>query len=174
MIGLIFRLLALLVALVLVLGGGLCLMVAGPKSSDVFWLTLIFFVPGGLLFWLALGGIKSRKDQPIDAHSDTGTNGYIGKYFVITVSTEDQNNGPLQIHGYAEDFTPNGLQIGLRGKCSGKTWTVPISAIRPADPGTYTLESSGEVVTNPDYFAHISAKPSAHHKLASDDVSGNP
>jgi hypothetical protein len=182
MIRTLFRVLAVLAGLAMVLGGGVCTLVGVPTGLMAFFsqgaagLSILFATAIG--FGILLVGIYALKFgmgvKPSEtASTDGGPNSYLGKYFLITVVTANQDNGPLQIHGLAEAHTAAGLQIGLLGKCRGKTWIVPISAIRPAEPGTYTLESSGEVVTNPDYFAHIGGKHFVHQNLRPDDVFGN-
>jgi hypothetical protein len=57
----ILGILALLGALVFLVGGGICLGAVSPSGSDVWGVTLIFFVPGGLLALLALGLLRWRK-----------------------------------------------------------------------------------------------------------------
>jgi hypothetical protein len=70
MIRIFFGAVILLLALAFLLGGGICMKSATPNSSDGFWIFLIFFVPGGLLFWLAMGlwGSKPGQSSSSDDH----------------------------------------------------------------------------------------------------------
>ena len=81
------------------------------------------------------------------------------KYILVGVTYLDAQ-GKLdyrqQLHGIIEEVSlERGIVISLRGAYEGDTWAMPpmLSAIRPAEPGTYQLQMSGEEVEDPDLLA---------------------
>lgn len=171
MIGGLFRVVAFLVGLVLVLGGGACALVGVPTflmslfSGAAGSAISIFFataVGAGLLYVGAhlLKFAKGAVDEPVSTPV-VNPEVYLGKQFLISVTYVDQHLqqvDSLQMYGDAEACTSAGVRIALRGKCAGQYWTVPMACIRPAESGSFTIQSTGEVVTDPDYFAHMTVK----------------
>jgi hypothetical protein len=49
----------------------------------------------------------------------------------------------------------DGIRLRLRGRREGETHVLPphTSAFEPADPGSYTLRSTGETIEDPDYLS---------------------
>ena len=85
--------------------------------------------------------------------------GYIGKYILVGVTVQDHEGNVIrheQVHGTVRAATSRGITIALRGVRDGDTWNMPpdLRSIMPADPGTYTLRSTKEVVVDPDLLAN--------------------
>jgi hypothetical protein len=83
----------------------------------------------------------------------------IGKYILVGLTYQDKQGNFLyqkQLHGVIIAAAPNGITIALRGVNNGETWIMPpdLSNIEPANPGTYTLKSTNEVVENPDFYSN--------------------
>lgn len=82
-----------------------------------------------------------------------------GKTVLIGLTTCDHAGNVLarhQMHGIVTTASQNeGILFALRGADEGQTYRLPpdTSAFSPAQPGTYTLKSSGDVVIDPDYTA---------------------
>jgi hypothetical protein len=103
------------------------------------------------------GGAKDE----LDSTQTVSTDAYLYKRFLISVTYVDEHLkevDSLQMHGFAEESTSTGVRIALKGKCEGQYWTVPIASIRPAESGSFTIQSTSEVVIDPDYFAHMTVK----------------
>ncbi len=82
---------------------------------------------------------------------------YVGKTILIGVSYYDHKGNlreQKQWYGVIETFS-NSEGIRVRLQDSNHPCCLPPDprAIRKAEPGTYTLRSTGEVVEDPDYLA---------------------
>ncbi|HVO64940.1 MAG TPA: hypothetical protein VMT12_00525 [Syntrophales bacterium] len=83
---------------------------------------------------------------------------YIGKYILVGITYVDHKGNETQrqqMHGVIESADKNGIKIALKGVYEGQSWTMPPdqSAIKAAQPGTYTLKMSGEKIENPDLLS---------------------
>jgi|SRR5450830_1384430 len=83
---------------------------------------------------------------------------YIGKYILIGVTYFNKEGAQLeqiQMHGIIESANTEGLTISLKGKKNGESWIMPpvLNAIQPANPGSYSLHSTSEVIENPDLLS---------------------
>ena len=83
---------------------------------------------------------------------------YVGKYILVGVRYLDSSGKPLQtqqMHGVIESATRDGISISLRGARFGQSWNMPpvLASIRPAAPGRYVLDESGEIIESPDLLA---------------------
>jgi hypothetical protein len=83
---------------------------------------------------------------------------YVGKYILVGVRYLDHSGRQLenqQMHGVIEAATRDGIRISLRGARFGQSWNMPpvLASIRPAAPGRYVLDESGEVIESPDLLA---------------------
>lgn len=83
---------------------------------------------------------------------------YIGKYILIGVTyfnKEGELLEQIQMHGVIESANTQGLTISLKGKKNGESWVMPpvLDAIQPANPGSYSLHSTGEVIEDPDLLS---------------------
>ena len=81
---------------------------------------------------------------------------YVGKYILVGITYLDHEGNELraeQRHGVIASATQEGIEISLRGAHEGQTFNLPpdLGAMFPADPGSYTLHSTNEVVENPDF-----------------------
>jgi hypothetical protein len=67
----------------------------------------------------------------------------------IAASGETQE----QFYGTVERADAEGIEIHLAGSRSGETFFLPPDprAFFPAEPGSYRLRETGEVIENPDY-----------------------
>lgn len=169
MVRMILRWIAVLVGAILVLGGGICTLVGVPSSFmglargleegvPVLFATAVGF--GLLLLGLCLLRFGGGKSSSVVSQLPgmPATEAMLGKYFLISVNYVDSHKKPLeslQLHGYAEEITEDGIRVALRGQYQGPFWTVPFAAIRPAQPGAFTIEASDELVKDPDFFAHM-------------------
>jgi uncharacterized protein (AIM24 family) len=81
----------------------------------------------------------------------------IGKYVLIGITYQDHKGNVQrrdQFHGDILRINDaEGIVIRFRG--SGYEWRMPpaLEALQKADPGRYTLKSTGEVVVDPDLVA---------------------
>ena len=94
---------------------------------------------------------------------------YLGKYILLGLTYLDHEGREvrrLQLHGIVEYATPDGIVVSLRGRHDGESWNMPpdLGAISRADPGIYTLHSTGERLENPDLLASwtIRSPPPKH------------
>ncbi len=171
----ILRVIAILIGLLLVLGGGVCTLVGVPVGLMSLFsggIQILLFTAVGfglLLVGLRLlkfgGGKKSKESVEPPKLNQLNPEAYIGKYFLIVVNSTGSDKQPLdalQMHGNAEELTEGGVRVALIGRCKGQSWTVPLASIRPAQPGSFTIHATGEVVKDPDFFAHMKATHEAH------------
>lgn len=108
---------------------------------------------------------------------------YINKYVLIGITYLDPDGKLLrqeQMHGTIESASTNGILISFQGTRVGSSWNMPpmLSAIRKADPGSYRLKSTGEIIENPDYLitwinqsgnrANNAMRNDSAHPIASD------
>jgi hypothetical protein len=83
----------------------------------------------------------------------------LGKTILIGVTYFDHDSKFIeqkQMHGrIIRVDEKEGLAIELEGHNEGKTFRLPpdITSLRPAEPGKYFENSTGEVVINPDFIA---------------------
>ncbi len=66
----------------------------------------------------------------------------------------------LEMWGMVESADPeNGIEIELHGELAGESFVCPpdLEAFWPAEPGVYTLDSTGEKVADPDYMTSWTA-----------------
>ena len=84
---------------------------------------------------------------------------YVGKYILVDVTRLDAFgtlNYRQQLHGVIEAASfERGITISLRGEYQGEAWNMPplLSSIRPAQPGVYQLQMTGEEIEDPDLLA---------------------
>ncbi len=94
--------------------------------------------------------------------------GYLGKYILVDITYRDAQGKELrreQLHGDIKSATADGILIALRGKKEGETWNMPpsLEAMVPAKSGSYTLETTGEVIEDPDFIVTWSlTEPQKH------------
>lgn len=175
----ILRVTAILVGVVLVLSGGVCTLVGVPTglmslfsggggaALSILFATAVGFVV--LLIGLRLlkfgSGKKSTESVEHLKLNPFNPEAFLGKYFLIIVNStgaDNQSIDALQMHGYAEEIIAEGVRVALRGRCQGQFWTVPLTSIRPAQPGSFTIHATGEVVKDPDFFAYMKTTQVAH------------
>ena len=83
----------------------------------------------------------------------------LGKNVLIGLSYYDHNEELLeqiQLHGHIIGIDDTVVTVKLSGSGEEITFPPDLSAFREASPGDYTLRSTGEVVTNPDFLAQWS------------------
>ncbi len=83
---------------------------------------------------------------------------YVGKYILVGLTFLDpygRESRRQQLHGVIRSASPEGVLIELRGAHAGQDWNMPpaLDAIRPAEPGRYTLHETEEVIDDPDLLA---------------------
>jgi len=83
---------------------------------------------------------------------------YVGKYIIVGITYHDHAGKEIrqqQMHGAIERASPQGMLISLRGTQQSQTWNMPpdFRAIVRANPGTYTLRGTKEVIKDPDLLA---------------------
>jgi len=94
---------------------------------------------------------------------------YVGKYILVGLTFLDpygRESQRQQLHGVILSASPEGVLIELYGAHAGQTWNMPpaLEAIRPAEPGRYTLHATEEVIDDPDLLASWTIrKPTTHH-----------
>ncbi|HZF36450.1 MAG TPA: hypothetical protein VE914_21840 [Candidatus Angelobacter sp.] len=94
---------------------------------------------------------------------------YVGKYILVGLTFLDpygQECRQQQLHGVIQSASRDGILIDLRGAHAGQTWNMPpaLDAIRPAEPGCYTLHETDEIVDDPDLLASWTIrKPATQH-----------
>jgi hypothetical protein len=85
--------------------------------------------------------------------------GYVGKYILVGITYVNRAGDVLrqqQLHGTIASATEYGITIELKGTRAGDQWNMPpdLGAIFPADPGSYRLRETGEVIENPDLLSN--------------------
>ncbi len=68
----------------------------------------------------------------------------------------------LEMWGMVESADPEtGIEIELHGELAGESFVCPpdLEAFWPAEPGVYTLDSTGEQIADPDYMTSWTAVP---------------
>ena len=68
----------------------------------------------------------------------------------------------LEMWGMVESADPEiGIEIELHGELAGESFICPpdLEAFWPAEPGIYTLDSTGERVADPDFMTSWTAVP---------------
>ena len=92
-----------------------------------------------------------------------------GKVLLIGISFIDNNEELIeQIQVYGEIAHINGDGITITRGDNGAEFTVPpdFENIHKANPGEYTLRSTGEVVVDPDYLSSWSLHCADREKIA--------
>jgi hypothetical protein len=112
--------------------------------------------------------MKDKSGQPTNFDQQIADE-YLGKYIVVGLTFldhEGREKRRLQMHGVVEYVTPDGIVVSLRGRHDGESWNMPpdLQAISKANPGIYTLHSTGERVENPDLLANWTVlDPTSNH-----------
>jgi hypothetical protein len=93
---------------------------------------------------------------------------YVGKYILVGLTFLDpygRESQRQQLHGVIRSASPEGVLIELRGAHSGQNWNMPpaLDAIRPAEPGRYTLYDTEEVIDDPDLLASWTIQKPMQH-----------
>lgn len=101
---------------------------------------------------------KWQGESPEPGFDEQAAAGLLGKYILIGVTYLNHDGSlheQLQMHGVIESAGPEGVKISLRGSREGESWVMPpvLDAIKPAQPGSYSLRGSGEVVESPDFVS---------------------
>lgn len=85
----------------------------------------------------------------------------IGALVFISIVMIDQDEEPVgQWQGYGTvsraNYEEGLIAVDLQGSHEGEETSLPpvTSAFEPAEPGTYTIEETGESVVNPDYTVY--------------------
>jgi hypothetical protein len=103
--------------------------------------------------------MSSKPPHPAAPSFDqTLADSFLGKHILVGVTYKDHAGQELrrqQLHGVVEHASPEGIRISLRGANQGQSWNMPpdLRAISRANPGIYTLHSTGEQIENPDLLA---------------------
>jgi hypothetical protein len=97
-------------------------------------------------------------DNPPPEFDNQLADSYIGKYILIGITYFNKAGDLLeqiQIHGVIESVNTQGLTVSLKGKNSGESWIMPpmLEAIQQANPGLYSLHTTGEEIENPDLLS---------------------
>jgi hypothetical protein len=92
---------------------------------------------------------------------------YLGKYILVGVSYYDHAGNfieQVQMHGVIDSISSEGMKIALRGTREGETWTMPpnLDSVSIANPGIYSLRSTGEEIENPDLVSTWNVTKSLH------------
>ena len=79
----------------------------------------------------------------------------IGKTMLVGLTylnAQEEEAGEMQIHGTVVRVDEDGIIIQQE---DGEEFAIPadMSAIEPAEPGDYKLNTTGEVVVDPDFIA---------------------
>ncbi len=81
----------------------------------------------------------------------------VGAIVLVDITEVDGNNEAVeeyQMWGMVENVDADaGIEIELHGELAGESWICPpdLDAFEIARPGVYTLEQTGETVTDPDF-----------------------
>lgn len=83
---------------------------------------------------------------------------YIGKYIIIGVTYFDHSGNEIekaQMHGVIRSVTSQSIEVELQGTRKGESWSIPpaFDFITPANPGIYTLHTTGETIEDPDFIS---------------------
>jgi len=102
-----------------------------------------------------------KKSEGIDSSNfdSMSSDRYLGKYILLFITyTEHRGTSKIyQLHGVIESINPEGINISLDGHHKGQHFVIPTNycCLLEAEPGLYTLCSTGEVVDWPDYLCDI-------------------
>ena len=94
---------------------------------------------------------------PID---ETKARDCVGKYILIGLSYTDEHGTVVerqQLHGRIVSADAHrGFVIELAGRRSGETYSLPpdMRSFKEAQPGSYRLRSTGEIIESPDLVAN--------------------
>lgn len=99
----------------------------------------------------------SHLDKPPDLTEEL-IETYLGRYALVGLTFCDSKGKAFkqqQVHGIIEQVGSGGIKIALQGSKKGKSCTLPpdLRSICSAQPGQYTLRSTGEIIENPDFLA---------------------
>ena len=80
---------------------------------------------------------------------------FVGKTFLVGITDYNSNGSAVsqtQFCGTVEAVFQNGILLHLP---DGSTYMLPpdLSSTSPAQPGSYRLSSTGEVIENPNYLS---------------------
>jgi len=80
----------------------------------------------------------------------------IGKRVLIGISYFDHSGEAIdseQMYGKVMSVHPDSVKVELEGLHNGEIFSMPrdLRALHKAEPGVYTLKSTGEEIENPDY-----------------------
>lgn len=86
---------------------------------------------------------------------------------IVLVGITDAGQGEdaveqLEMWGMVESADPEaGIEIELHGELAGESFICPpdLEAFWPAEPGIYTLDSTGERIADPDFMTSWTAVP---------------
>jgi len=90
---------------------------------------------------------------------DRQTAGYIGKYVLITLTYYDEDGEMVtqqQVHGIIKKADrARGFAVALQGVWEGETFWLPpdLRGFSPARRGEYQLNSTSEIIYDPDLIA---------------------
>ena len=73
---------------------------------------------------------------------------------ITEIDDGDEAVERLQMWGMVESADPDtGIEIELHGELAGESWVCPpaLDAFERAEPGVYTVHSTGEKVVDPDF-----------------------
>lgn len=88
----------------------------------------------------------------------------VGKLILVGITYQRDGDGPpeqVQYFGRVESADPKaGIALLLEGKRSGERSVLPpdTRGISAAAPGEYSLRSTGEIVTDPDYVVSYTGR----------------
>lgn len=93
---------------------------------------------------------------------------YVGKYILVGLTFLDpygRESRRQQLHGVIRSASPEGILIELHGAHAGQNWNMPpaLDAIRPAEPGRYTLHETEEIIDDPDLLASWTIRRPMQH-----------
>jgi len=100
-------------------------------------------------------GMEGAGTPPFD--TDVAAS-YLGKTILVGVTYLDPEGATIrreQVYGVIEAVSRAGIVVVLRGARAGTVITLPphLTAIRPAEPGVYSLFATGESVDHPDLLS---------------------
>jgi hypothetical protein len=94
---------------------------------------------------------------------DARARAMIGSHVLVGLTrTSAKGETREQMFGTVRSVDPStGFEIALDGSRKGQTYWLPpqFDVFKTAEPGSYRLRSTGEVVENPDYLASWTVEP---------------
>jgi hypothetical protein len=97
-------------------------------------------------------------DNAMPAFHRESAGSYIGKYILVGVTYLDGDGRLIrhdQRHGVIVDVKSSQLSIALKGNFDGEMFSIPLDlrAIKEANPGSYELLATEEIVIDPDLIS---------------------